>query len=428
MITYKIYDEREPVSAGDVRIYNDNKYVAISNIASANKGFKGNIPVFNSNWNLDTSVEYFKLEEFQDDIIISIDLSVDNITFILPNPDKIKNKKIQFKIKEEAQILTISTINSSILIDGVNQSLTYSTKNDLIELYSDGKNYSIINFNSEASDNTIKPYYSGGNIYMIAGATYDITLTGNFFDTNINFDLGPQITINNIVSLEPDEVILNITANAIQAPYNSFIERFGIKHFGNSFTTEIGNTVVGTGVAGTWTTNFDTANNGQDAWDNNVPQLLNAWNLVIGTNVNSVAGFWVTSNAGTPSNNTGPSNPYDSYYIFGERSNPNNGANTDCYAETSNFRDLTQLSFYFHKFSNNNANMGDLVVYSHNPVGGWTQRWRHTGDEQTAQGDPFVQQVFNTTTWDCDSIRIAWENSGGWEGDIAIDDIEFISI
>ncbi len=269
----------------------------------------------------------------------------------------------------------------------------------------------------------VQPYLSGNDpIVLFDNVTDFITLLGDNFDNNLEVDLGPAVTVNSITAVSPNEVSIGYsTGAATQTATAITMTRKGYPSFGQALTCVVTDVVIGTGSAGTWVNDFTSGGTGQAL-------LGSDWTLWIDSAVNSFDGLFHSSAAGTPSGNTGPSAAYDGNYLFTERSNPNNGASTDAYIETSNFRSLTQLSFYFHAWGNGSAGIQDLVVYSQNANGSWTEQWRHTGDEPAAQADPFVFQSFNTTTWDCKAIRIGFENCTAYQSDTALDDITFISV
>jgi len=426
MLNYKLYDETENIVIGDQRIWDNQIYQALTNIPGIERKNMSNIPVFNANWvklviNPDVSIEVNgKI------FTIVINSNNDSVTFTLPHKDLFDN--IVLKCNNYVNPIIIQTFGTET-IDG-NNTISINDQYNAVIIYSGEVNLFLLNEFKSVSDSTSQPYLSGNtNITLLTNQTDNLTITGDNFDQFLDGYFGDEVSVNSITAISPTEITVNYTTTAIsQLPTSVIISRQGRNHFGDSITCTTSSTVIGTGSAGIWTTNFNTASNGQAAWDSNVPNLNGAWVLTIGSMINSIDGFFITSNTTTPSSNTGPTSPYDSYYMFGERSTPNSGPNSDCVVETTNFRDLTDLSFHYHKFSAANANMGDLVVYSQNANNSWTERWRHTGDEQAAQADPFVQQVFDTTTWDCKGIRISWENGLGWQGDIAIDNIVFTSI
>jgi len=246
----------------------------------------------------------------------------------------------------------------------------------------------------------------------------NITITGANFDNTVEVIVDDHDTT--ILSSTPTEIVFSLTSTTTLGVFPLHVLKSGISHYGLSIDITVTDVVLGSGPAGTWVTDFNSSGgaNGQTAFGPD-------WNLVIGSAVNGIDTFYVTSNAGTPSGTTGPDAPYDSYYIFTERSNPNNGSNADSYIETTNFRDLTELSFYVHMCG---SAIGDLVIYSQNSDNTWTERNRQVGQIQSSQSDPFVQRVYDTTTWDCKAIRIAFENCTGYQGDIALDNITLTSV
>lgn len=272
---------------------------------------------------------------------------------------------------------------------------------------------------------SLRPYISNtSNIVLFQGTTSDIEINGDNFDSNIIFDLGPEVTFNSITSITPNSVIINVTASPsnLQNAVDILLTRGGVSHFGDTPKVTVTDVVIGDGPSGTYTTNFNSSggNNGTAAFDGN-------WDLAIEGPINALDTFFVTSNAGTPSSGTGPSSAYDSYYLFTERSNPNNGVGANGYIETSYFHELTQISFYYHMYG---TTIQDLVLESKDIDGLWHERWRRTGQQQSAQGDPFISSGnIDTTSWDATAIRFKFEDNGGsYTNDIAIDEIVITSI
>jgi len=263
----------------------------------------------------------------------------------------------------------------------------------------------------------VQPYIGNNDdVLLFINVTGDIFIAGDNFDNNMSVDLGSDVTVNYIEALTPNNLKINYTtSSSIQSAVNIEFTRNGIPSFGHTITCTVTDVIIGNGVAGTWVENFNTS-----SWS--TPR----WNVVEGS---SLTNFFHTG-VSTPSGNTGATSAYDGNFLYGERSNPNNGVGSsyNAYAETSDFHDLTQVSFMLHKWSSTPSNMGDLVIYSQNSNNTWTERWRHTGNEQTAQGDAFVQITLNAIPWDCKGIRIMFEAVSSYMSDICIDDVEIISI
>jgi len=225
--------------------------------------------------------------------------------------------------------------------------------------------------------------------------------------------------INSITKISNTEYHVDMTASS-EVGTHEFYVRTDIGK-SNIFHIEILANVTGTGSAGNFVTNFNAGGTGQALWTND-------WILNIGQAIDSLDGFFQSSNNTTASGGTGAdANANGTIYGFIERSNPNNGANTDAYAETTNFRDLTEITFLSHKFASDGT-MGDLVVYSQNLDDTWTERWRHSGNIQNNQSDSFVTNHLSTLSWDCKAVRFGFENQNSYRGDICLDNITLTSI
>jgi len=265
--------------------------------------------------------------------------------------------------------------------------------------------------------NGLQPYLiNNDDIVLFYNTTSNCYLSGELFDNNMEVDLGPNVTINSIVATSNTSLTINYTTTSLlQSATPISLTRGGSDHFGQSLTCSVTDVIVGTGSAGTWTESFN-------AGEWSTPR----WTVFEGPSLNNLFRTGVT----TASSNTGATTAYDGDFLYTERSSPNNGTGVDfdAYAETTDFRDLTEVSFQLHKFSGNASHMGDLVIFSQNPNTTWTERYRHTGLEQSAQSDPFVLITLNATSWDCIGVRFFFENAGGWESDICLDDITITSV
>lgn len=254
----------------------------------------------------------------------------------------------------------------------------------------------------------------------MTSTTADLVLEGNYFDEQINIDLGPSVTINSLNNITPTSMTVNYTTSAsTQTPTPVSMTRGSLSHFGNTPTIEVSNVLKGTGSAGTFTTNFDGGGSGQTAWGAD-------WTLEIFGNVNSFDGYWNTSNGGTPSNNTGPASSFDgTNYLHTEVSDPNFGVGQYGQATTTNFRQLTQIDFDYFMYG---AEIGALVVETQNADNTWTERWRRDGQQQTADTDAWLHATIDASTWDAKATRFIFEAATNWAGDVAIDNIVITSV
>ena len=252
---------------------------------------------------------------------------------------------------------------------------------------------------------------------LYPGIPANVIIYGEFFYKSIKIQAN-DIVVNSIIYVSQKEIEVNLTASNNAGLKNILVYTDIGKS--NIVTMKITPDVIGTGIAGIFANNFNSGGEGINLWGNN-------WNLFVGSAVDSIDGFYQSSNAGTPSSGTGADSAYNGNYAFIERSGSNYGSDSDSHVETSNFRDLTEINFQLHKFANDGT-MGDLVIYGQNPDNSWTEQYRHTGNEQAAQSDPFNFISINTSNWDCKKIRIGFENQTTYVGDICIDELNLISV
>jgi len=273
---------------------------------------------------------------------------------------------------------------------------------------------------SDDLDSGTRPYIANENNFVLfPNSTVDIVLTGGIYDPSIEIDFGPEIIFNHYTSVEPQQLIVNLTASDTdQSPYDVIMTRGGQYHYGNTPTFEVSSVIIGSGDAGTFTTDFNAGGSGNTAWGVD-------WDLSISGTIDSLDGLFKTSNAGTPSSGTGPSAPIDGFYMFTERSGSNAGVDQIAMATTNNFHQLTQLEFHYHMSGDN---FGNLIVESQNVDDSWSQRWIQVGSSHAAQADPFLLTTLDATTWDCKAIRFVLDATTGWSSDAALDNIILTSI
>ena len=302
--------------------------------------------------------------------------------------------------------------------------IRYNSTSNQWEYSDDGGSYTAF-----AAGSPIRPYLSGNtDIILFDNTTGDITITGDNLDDLLTIDLGPQVTINSITAVNPTEITINYTTGAtLQSATAISIKRGSISSYGDNLTCTVTDVVIGTGSAGTFTTDF---NSGTDsaAWGSD-------WALAIFGGINSLDGYFQTQayNTGTPSSGTGPDTSDvfgngSGQYMYSEVSSPNYGNGKYGTATTSNFHDLTQIDFNYHMAGNN---FGDFSLWSQNGDNTWTQRWLVNRAQQSNQGDPAINISLNTSTWDCKTIEFRFAaptNNSGYSADIAIDDIVLTSV
>lgn len=417
MINYNFYDETEAVSTGDIRVYDNTLFEALSNISAVAIGDASNIPVFNKNWKKSTNNKYIDVVEIDKKTsLILLDLSVDDITLALPNPELNKDLKVLIKISSGGNSFTLTTHDSGTFIDYDTLSISYANLTNVKQFYTTG-----IGWTKLSSDGIMSPFLSSSNnVILFTDVTDTITLIGDNFDNNMEVFLGNNVTVNSVTAISPTELIVSYTTtSALQAGDNISITRDNVPHFGQNIQCIVTDVVTGTGVAGNFLTNFTSGGVGEALWGSD-------WQLEIFGLVNSIDQYFMSSSAGTPSGSTGPTAGYDGNYAFIETSNPNNGVGNYGQVTTTNFNELTQISFMYHMFG---SAMGALVLYSQNVDNSWTERWRRDGQQQTAQGDAFLSSGnIDASTWGAMGLRFVFEAPSGYQGDICLDDISIVSI
>ena len=143
-----------------------------------------------------------------------------------------------------------------------------------------------------------------------------------------------------------------------------------------------------------------------------------------------VSGFdthdWTINAGGTPSSSTGPSGAQQgSSYAYLETSSccantSGNNARLNSPAISGSNRSLT---FFYHMYG---GNIGTLYVDVNEDGTGWVNDiWSVSGQQQTSNGAAWSQANVDLSTF-TGSIRVRFraEAVGGWQGDIAIDNIQ----
>ena len=275
--------------------------------------------------------------------------------------------------------------------------------------------------NLETNDtSSTQPYIStSDDIILYIDTTSNVEIEGGIYDPNIRVDFGPEVNINNFVSIEPTKLIVNVTTTSnIQTATPIVMTRYGQYHFGKTPMIEVSEVVIGNGENGIFLTDFNNGLTGQKLWGDN-------WKLDTEGKIDSIDGFFKSSSSTTPSSGTGPNNSYDSFFMFTERSGSNYGVGQRAIAATNNFKDLTEVKFVYHMFG---SGLGDLELESQNADSSWVSRWNQIGQKQARQSDPFESVTLDTTSWDCKAIRFVFDNTTSYAADIAIDNIQLTSV
>jgi hypothetical protein len=142
---------------------------------------------------------------------------------------------------------------------------------------------------------------------------------------------------------------------------------------------------------------------------------------------------WYLDQGGTPSNNTGPNHDNTigdatGWYVYMETSSG--------YANTSGDEAIIEsieynadaynieLQFYYHMYG---SEIGTLNVDVYD--GSWDLGvWSMSGQQHTSSSDPYTLATVDLSSY-TGTIKIRFRGvaAGGWQGDIAIDDISVIA-
>lgn len=253
----------------------------------------------------------------------------------------------------------------------------------------------------------VAPYLDDGEFVVPPSSTRILSLFGNNFSptSTVSFP-GFTGTINSTTVISPSQIDVDITSSATTGTYDIVVDSGGVDNTvwaGNGvgkFKVEL---VTGTGSAGTYTEGFEAG--------------LGSW-------VNSGLGAsWTRQSGGTPSNGTGPNSAATgSFYMFTETSNPN-FPNVTFGIETTDFAAAQSVSFDYHMFG---ADIGTLEVQTLRS-GVWTTRFSLTGQQQAAQGDAYLNQLVDLSSFDVEGIRFFYTSGSNFAGDAAIDNIVIVS-
>ncbi|MBN1788387.1 MAG: hypothetical protein JW806_08330 [Sedimentisphaerales bacterium] len=136
---------------------------------------------------------------------------------------------------------------------------------------------------------------------------------------------------------------------------------------------------------------------------------------------------WFRNSGPTPSASTGPSsgaNGSNWYVYFETSSGYANIAGDTAYLEGPDIEGVNrQLSFYYHMYG---AHIGTLYVDVYNGV--WNEGvWSISGQQHDYPEDPYTRAIVDLSGF-IGTIRIRFRAvaAGGYQGDIAIDDIEIV--
>ena len=311
-----------------------------------------------------------------------------------------------FKLNEDYQVGEITVYNDRLyesLATITNAQVTPDTMKDWKENY------------VSVSGVVVKPFIESitRETYRTFNVTEVIIIGNNFDDTiEVHSDILDDTDFN-LLSITPTEITLEVTtSNVASGIFNLY--KSGVKNYGVTPVITVTDEIIGTGQAGTFTTSFANAT-GDALWVDWTLETFGA--SVVGT-------YFASSDAGTPSGNTGPSTGTNGYYAFVETSNPNNGAGNYGQAVTSNFRNISQIDFDYHMFG---SDITALKLQGFN--GGWVDIVTLTGEQQAAQGDAWLSSSTSLTpTEGYEQLRFVFEATTSYMGDIALDNIVITSL
>jgi len=273
-----------------------------------------------------------------------------------------------------------------------------------------------------SSGGGIVPYLDMSQTYEMEPSTNKVfSFLGQYFTQSMLVTF-PSFTgtVNSTTIVSPTQVDVDITSNATTGNYDIVLDNAGLLNTdwtGNGVGKLVVKALGGTGVAGTFTTDFTAGGVGDAAWGID-------WILAVNSPVVSADTYFMTSSAGTTSSGTGPDVGINGNYVYIEASNPNNGAGASGEAVTTNFASIDQIDFDYHMFG---ANIDRLIVLSQNGDDSWTQRWIMTGQQQVAQTDPFLPATIDASAWNAKAVKFEFYSELGYAGDIAVDNIVITS-
>ncbi|MGX1024954.1 fibronectin type III domain-containing protein [Psychroflexus sp. MBR-150] len=192
-------------------------------------------------------------------------------------------------------------------------------------------------------------------------------------------------------------------------------------------TSELSNVVTVTtpctAVLAPITENFDGANWTSGTGFNNTGDAIdNCWQRT----PDGSGFFWGTRTGTTGSSTTGPSAANSTpNYIFTESSNGLSGDEAFLVSPLIDLSPLTDpaLTFWYHMRGNN---MGTLSVDVDAGSGFDLDVFTISGEQQTAESDPFIEQIVDLAAYAGQTVRIRFRavKGGGFESDMAIDDFK----
>ena len=153
-----------------------------------------------------------------------------------------------------------------------------------------------------------------------------------------------------------------------------------------------------------------TNNNGADLWTD--------WDLEVSSGINSLTGFFKSSNSRISSSGTGPDflPPIGEYYAYIETSSPNYGPDRYAIAKYSYHANITRIKFWYHRLG---VNMCRFRLQYETLDYQWLDKVIFPAKEQTS-GWVFLEETFSE---DNRGIRFYFDEISSYESDMAFSDI-----
>lgn len=251
------------------------------------------------------------------------------------------------------------------------------------------------------------PFITSGQLPAQPSTTQTITINGTGFSPISTVSIpGFPGTINSTTVVSPTQIDVNITTTATETTYDLVVDNDGADNTvwtGNGSNLLNVELIAGTGSAGTYTESFET-NFG--SWTDS-----------------GFAASWTRNSGGTGSAGTGPNSASDGAdYIYTEASTPNYPS-VAFGIETTDFRVAQSLAFDYHMFGDS---MGTLEI-QYLRTGVWTTIDIIDGEQQAAQGDPYLNRVIDLTPYPVEGLRFLYTSGNNFTGDCAIDNVVIIS-
>lgn len=168
-----------------------------------------------------------------------------------------------------------------------------------------------------------------------------------------------------------------------------------------------------------YTENFDGA-----TWTTGAPGVVDqCWSRDQSTSVPR----WQVNSGGTSSSGTGPSAANSgTQYLYLETSGGSLGSFSLLNMPALDLSSLTSplMSFYYHMYG---TNMGDLAIEVSVDTGAtWTTVLTKSGQDQTANADPFKEELVDLTSYKTAHtlVRFKGIRGGSFDSDMAIDDVK----